>query len=393
LAVLSCARGSYGLAEEEVGPDSVRGHPTAEQTGWPAGIVELLRHESRVYLRDVNGDENFYFRASPDEINELIRLFSEARMRDHELWIKEGEKHVGTFNGDEISYNVNLHIIGGFVLSHLRSKESPDTYDPTLTVYVDPGGDEALWKQITLPDNIILNNEVASCPLQGKGIKPERKVWYARVLFNDSTPAADFEHGLSTRIMLWEKDIAGGVKLGSVSREGYFHAAFSDKEIANLEAGRSWLTLTVGNWLTEAKRRDPKLRVERLAPDKQTVQPVRIRKPKFYYGRILFEDGSPPILDPLPWPGAEVRVDFPYAGDSAIDSEGFFKVYFTREQYKKVKAEKVRKNIYVPSYEEKNTSTALFAFPPSKLSQEKKKAGVVRIPRPTPKPNGSETTG
>ena len=68
------------------------------------------------------------------------------------------------------------------------------------------------------------------------------------------------------------------------------------------------------------------------------LRPVRIKKPVFYHGRILFEDGSPPILNPVPWPGAEIRIDFPYAGSPRIDSKGYFKVYFTKEQYEKIKA-------------------------------------------------------
>ncbi|KKK61968.1 hypothetical protein LCGC14_3009050, partial [marine sediment metagenome] len=70
-----------------------------------------------------------------------------------------------------------------------------------------------------------------------------------------------------------------------------------------------------------------------------------------------------------------------------IDSKGYFKVYFTKEQYQALKAKKVRKNIYIPSYEKKGRSTARFAFPVSKLSQEKETAGVVRIPKPKPKKN------
>ena len=65
LAMLSCARGSYGLAMGQVGPDSVQGHPTTAQPGWPVGIVELPRHESRVYSFWVNGNENFCSKPVP----------------------------------------------------------------------------------------------------------------------------------------------------------------------------------------------------------------------------------------------------------------------------------------------------------------------------------------
>ena len=85
LAILSGTRVSYGLATEQVGPDSAQRHPTTAQPGWPSGMIKLLRRESRVYSIWANGNENFYFNASLDEINALIRLFSQTRMRDHEI--------------------------------------------------------------------------------------------------------------------------------------------------------------------------------------------------------------------------------------------------------------------------------------------------------------------
>ena len=390
LAMLSSARCSYGMGTEQVGPDSDQRHPTIAQPGWPAGTVELLRQESRVYSSWVNGNEHFYFNASPDEINKLIGLFSKTRMRDHELWIKTGKQQVTSATGDKISYNVNFHVLGGLALGMPRRDESPNTHEPTLTVYIDPSADQALFQQITLPGNIILNSEVAKSPLQGKATKPKRKAWHAQVQFDDSTPAADVEHELSTKIALWEKDIKECIHLGKVGHDGYFSTAFSDKEIANLKTGRSWLTMTVGHWLTEAKIDDPKLSAEGLALDKAIVQPVKVGRLRFYHGQILFEDGSPPILDPVPWPGAEIGVDFSYGGSAPIDAEGYFKVYFPKEQYKAAKAKKVRNNIYIPSFEERGVSTGRFVFPVSKLSQKKAEAGVVRIPRPGPMTDDSE---
>ena len=198
-----------------------------------------------------------------------------------------------------------------------REKGEAETYEPTLTIFVDPAADQAFWKKIALPDNIVLNNEAANCPWKGKATKPKRKVWFARVNFDDSSPAADFEHGVHTEVTLWEKNVKAGIHLGEVNNEGHFHAAFSDKEIADLKAGKSWLTLTVGNWLTEARKDHPKLSVEKLSLDKQTVQPVTIARPEFYYGRILFEDGSPPILVPAPWPGAGISSRLPLCRHAA----------------------------------------------------------------------------
>ena len=384
LAILSCPRVSHGMAEERVGSDSLNGQPTIAQPGWPIGIIELLRHDSRVYSRWVNGNESFYFNASPDELNALIRFFSQTRMRDHELWLKAGTQQAKSFDGDRIDYNVKLHVLDGFAMWETRKNEDADTYEPTLTIFLDPSDQQTSWEQIALPPNIIVNNEVPDCPLEGKATKPERRVWYAQVQFDDATPAADFEHGVSTQVTLWQKGNEARINLGAVNREGDFHAAFSDQEIQDLRIGNSWLTLTVSNWSTEPKKNHPRLGAEKLTFDPQTVQPVKLTKPSFYYGRILFEDSSPPILDPMPWPGARIWVDFPYAGSAFIDPEGYFRVYFTQEQYEKLKAEKARENIYMPSYEERNTSRARFTFPASQLSQNKEQAGVVKISKPGP---------
>jgi hypothetical protein len=370
--------------------NSAHGYPTLAQLDSPAGILGLSCHESRVYSIWENGRENFYFKATPDEINELIRLFSESRMRDHELCLRVGTPSVRSFKDNKISYNVNLHVLGGIALAYYRGgNEGPETCEPTLTVYVDPVADVFL-KQMTLPDNIILTNLVVDSLIKGKATRPNRKVWHAQVQFEDSTPAADFQHLFSTEVTLWKKDAKRGINLGRVSHKGYFSAGFSEKEIANLNTGESWLTLTAGNSRTEAKKDHPRLSVKNFVLDKQKVQPVKIGKPKFYHGRILFEDGFPPILDPVTWGRAEIGVHFPYIGIVPIDSGGYFRVYFTKAQYERIKAAKVRENIFFPSYEEKGMSTTRFVFPPSKLSLEKTKAGVVKIPKPGPKKDDSK---
>jgi len=391
LVLLSCAQSGYGMRTETIGPDRGRKFPTVEQPGWPAGMVEILRHDSRVYSTWQSGDEDFYFKAAPADINELIKLYCETRLRDHVVIIKNQKSEVRTFKGEKVDYNVNLHFVGGITLAMTRRNEEAETYEPTLTIFADPAADQVFWEKIALPESIVLNNEAANCPLKGKAAKPKRRVWFARMYFDDSAPAADFDHGVSTKVTFWEENVKAGIHLGEVNPDAYFHAAFSEKEIADLTAGKTWLTLTLGNWLTEARRDHPKLSVERLSLDKQTVQSVTIAKPEFYYGRILFEDGSPPIVIPAPWPSARIWVEFPYAGIPRIDSEGYFKVYFTKEQYENLKAAKVEKNIYIPSYEEKGHSTARFEFPVSKLSRDKGHAGVVRIPFPGPQREGSES--
>lgn len=382
-AIICSTTVGFGLAREQIGPDKNQAHPTTEQPGCPAGLVDILRHDARVYSVWVNGNTNYYFTALPDEMGELIRLFSETRLRDHVVTLKKGTPEVKPFNVPKgIPYNVHLHHLEGIALAMTRREGEAKTHEPTLTIHVDEGEDLPLLKQLAIPDNIILRSEFPNWPDQGQ--VPEREVWHAQVRFEGGEPAVDFESGVSTAVTLWEKDEEEPIHLGNVDHKGFFRVALSDAELADLKAERSWLTLTVGNYLTEPTREDPRLLPANLSPQQGGAEPAIIGRPSYYYGRILFDDGSPAILDPEPWPGGHISVSFPFAGSVDLDPEGYFRLYFTPAQFGAAKAKKVRKNVYIPSFDEKGRSSARYAFPPSDLSQEKEKAGELRIARPGP---------
>jgi len=385
MLVLSCAQSGYGMATEQIGPDKDRRHPTVEQPGWPAGMIEILRHDSRVYSIWVNGNENFYFKATPGEIGELIKLYSQTRLRDHVVIIETEKKEVRTFKRDKIDYNVNFHFLGGIALAMTRRNGGAETCEPTLAIYVNANAPQSLSKQITIPDNIIVKSEIPAWEVKGSATKPKRRLWHAEVIFDDKKPAADFENGLSTKVTLWGEDAETGFDLGNVSHLGQFSAAFSEKEVADLKAGKMWLTLTVGNHMTAAKKGDVKLPIEHMSTDRSKLKAVEVVKPRFYIGRLLFRDGSPAMLDPPPWPGAEISITFSYAGRITLDEEGYFRVFFTPEQFENVKAKRIRKNVYIPNSERKGRSTALYVFPATKLSLDKEDAGEIRIARPRPR--------
>ena len=383
--ILAGSPASYGLATSEVGPDSVRGHPTTEQTDWPKGIVDLARLESRVFSYWINGNENFYFDADAAGIAELIQLFSKARLRDHELVIRTGKPEALPFDEKDIRYNVHLHVLGGIALGATREAEEPKTYAPVLTIYVDPDRDRPMLEKLKLPDNVILTGDIDSLPVKGKATRPERRTWHAGLQFDDGTPAVDFENSVNTRITYWEKGNERGIPLGHVSYKGQFHAPFSAGEIADLESGKAWLTITVGNWSTALMPDHPRLKAADLFVQKEKVQAIKVGRPGYYYGRILFDDDGAAVLDPKPWPGAEIHINFSCVGRVVPDDEGYFKVHFSEEQIEKMRAKKSRKNIYIPNPDKRGRSTARFAFPASKLAKSKTEAGVVKIPRPTPK--------
>jgi hypothetical protein len=265
------------MGSEHFGP--VNYQAAVEQPGQPPGLFGFLGHDSRTYSTWVNGNENFYFKATPDETGQLIKLYSEIRLRDHVVMIKQGKKEVRTFEGHKIEYNVNFHFLSGIALSGMRRKGKAETYEPTLTIYVDAGADRASLKEIAIPDNIIVNSEVASWPLKSKATKPNRRLWYVEVVFDDKKPATDFENDLRTRVTLWEEDAEIGFDLDFVDYKGQFSAAFSEKEIADLKAGKTWLTLTVGNQWTAARKDDVKLDLDNMSLDPSKVKVVEVTKP------------------------------------------------------------------------------------------------------------------
>ena len=381
LLTLSVSHDVFGLATEHIGPQS----KTTSQSDWAHGLVEFPRDSSRVYSRWVNGNETFYFNAEQQQVTRLITLFSQVELRDHVVKLTSGKPEAGTFKGIAIDYNVSLNVLGGIALSYVRmQKGSAETHEPILTIYVDNAQDRAELEQFEWPDNLIIANDVPDWEIKGKTEQAMRQLMHAAVNFDDGTPAADFEHGMSTTVTLWEDGRQHGFDLGNVSHKGQFSAAFSNREIARLKKGEMWLTMTVGNQLTKATTEDPRLNIDDFRRDPDSVQPVTVFKPEFYHGRILFDDDSPPIMKPLPWPEARIQITFPYVGMVRPDAKGYFKVTLTAQQFEELKSRKARRNIYVPRYEKRNRSTALYAFPVEKLTMNIDEVSAFKFPRPTP---------
>jgi len=377
--LLGTCNQSYGMATEQIGPDA--SHPTVAQQDWPKGIVGIPRHESRVYSIWVNGNENFYFKCKVDEINELLAIFARTRMRDHVVRIQPGVKKATTFGKEEIEYNVQLQIVAGIVLSFAREEMRDDLpLEPRLTILT--GDDNSLVNQLKWPANVIVESEIPGVTINSKNTKPKRNVYYGLCEFADGSPPVEFVKGVNSRITLWEQEEPNGIGVGRIDNKGYIMVLLSDAELADLKKEKTWLTITIGNFLVKAARTDMRFPVEMLTKDKEQARPVKVTAPSYYYGRILFEDGSPPILDPPPWPGAEIRVDIRYGGFTEIDSEGYFKVPLTKEHMEKLLADKPQRNIYIPDLVKKGQSRAELTFPANLLSLDKDKAGVVKVPRP-----------
>ena len=177
----------FGLRVEHIGPD---GSAVA-----PKGLVEIVRHPSRVYLYDWSGALFYYFQATPAEIIGFLTNFAKARLRDHVIRIKPAgtnkvkssngttssiridaeQQEVGTntvksLNGTTIAYNVRLDIVPGYS----RMAGSAETV-AELTIHV--GKDRSLLQQLKLPDQAIVECTIEGVDLKGKKTKPQRQVW------------------------------------------------------------------------------------------------------------------------------------------------------------------------------------------------------------------------
>ncbi len=378
MAVPDCA---FGLATEHIGPD--RG--AHSQPDWAHGLEDVVRQPSRVYSRWVNGNENFYFNVESDKLSELIVAYSRVGLRDHVVRVVQGEPLVKSFKGLGFSYNVNMKVLSGIALWHAKStSDAAETYEPILEIHVATPEQQEALEDFDWPNHIIIDNELPESKLRSSAKKPARKLMHAAVNFKDGKPATDFEVGMTTTITLWEKDNEVGFNLGKLSNKGLFDAAFSLDEISRLKTGDMWLTMTVGNYLTNPAPDHPRLPVDNLSFSADEVKPVTVPRSAQYYGRLLFEDGSPPEMTPEAWPGSKIAVNFPFAGMVNPDQHGFFIVTLTGEQLKELKAGKQRKNIYVPRYESPGSSRAMYVFPIDRLKPKKENVVAVKIPKPVP---------
>lgn len=380
VGILGLCKSSYGLATEQIGPDTQ--HPTVARQDWPAWIVGIPRHMSRVYSTYGFGNENFYFKCKVDEVNELLAIFAKARMRDHVVRIEPGAKKVSPFfDKEEIEYNVQLQIVAGIALA-LAGGRSKGVLplEPRLTILT--GDDASLVNKLKWPKNVIVESEIPGVAINSNMTKPKRDVYYGLCEFADGSPPVEFVKGVNSRITLWEQNERYGIGVGRIDNKGYLKILLSDSELANLKKDKTWLTMTIGNFLIKAAKNDTRFPIEMLTKDKDKARPVKVTTPSYYYGRLLFEDGSPPILDPPPWPGAEIMVSFPYGGPADFESQDYFKLAITTEQFEQLLKRKDRKNIYIPDLIWKGRSRAEFTFPANLLSPDRAKAGVVKIPRP-----------
>ena len=118
---------------------------------------------------------------------------------------------------------------------------------------------------------------------------------------------------------------------------------------------------------------------------------VTIRANKIYYGRMLFEDGSPVVITPEPWPGARTKIYLKEKGKTRgrsvvyIDKDGLFRVSLSQEQYERLQSGKAWFEVTIP-YTNKKAYLEQEVFAYDLLATDKTKAKVAWIVRPNSEP-------
>lgn len=148
----------FGLGMEAFGP---AGDRIGRQASWPKGVGGLLSHQSRVYWRDVNGDDHSYYSGGVSEVNELLALFSKVDIKHRQVVLLAGSPTVSSFRGEKTTpYSVEFHLPGGLYFMHAKEHSKTGMYPtkPRLLIHVPDDWADDLAK-LEIPKNVVLYKE------------------------------------------------------------------------------------------------------------------------------------------------------------------------------------------------------------------------------------------
>lgn len=150
LIVLSRPGMLRGAGMEEFGNSPLS---PANYVEWP-GLVEVADDDCRVYTSWVNGNEDFYFAGTTEQLNESLKEFAEIKVKTHEVLIRPGPGKAHTFNRErtlDCNWHVNVH---GGISKIVTTKDQGDKIwpaDPTMEIWI--GGSIELDK-IKIPEGV-----------------------------------------------------------------------------------------------------------------------------------------------------------------------------------------------------------------------------------------------
>ena len=127
-------RSAWALGEETFGNAPVN---DPNYPDWP-GLVPALNHTTRFYQSWVNGHEQFAGLGRADQINDLIKLYLAAGLKQPEIVLRPGPGHVQTFDQQQLPCDWEIEIYGGISRNLTRVDEGGQVWPatPRLTIYI-----------------------------------------------------------------------------------------------------------------------------------------------------------------------------------------------------------------------------------------------------------------
>lgn len=150
IGLLISAR-TWGLGTEDFG-----NRPLAEANyaDWK-GVVAVINEKSRIYTNWVNGNEHFYYAGKSKEVNAALTNFAKVEVKHHVVVLRNGPATTQTFQKLVISYNWQLHVVGG--IAKIKAVDDVADLDwqkdPVLTIYLGDGID---LKSLEIPEGVTL---------------------------------------------------------------------------------------------------------------------------------------------------------------------------------------------------------------------------------------------
>jgi hypothetical protein len=179
-----------------------------------------------------------------------------------------------------------------------------------------------------------------------------------------------------------DPDTGQGVAGARFAVVATFSSLFYDRHVCTTDESGDFSLggLKAGRYLIRADNL-PNTLVE--AESRETVR-ITICTNKLYYGRVLFDDGTPAVIKYGPGAGTEVDLvnqngeEERRIGD--LDGEGYFSVHLSDEQFRRAQTGEIRLEVCIGYREGTSMSETVTAV--DLLATDKEEAGVARVPKP-----------
>ena len=137
LLTVGSSSNAFALGEEHFG-----NAPRVEQPDWAPGLLDVVNMESRVYLKWVNGNENFFYRGTVEALGEALKKFAAVQAEVKEVVVRPGPGETRTFDGRPVACDWQLHVPSGIYLHMARREQGSRAYfrHATFTVFVHDRG-------------------------------------------------------------------------------------------------------------------------------------------------------------------------------------------------------------------------------------------------------------